>query len=376
MQIEMDYNDPQSTACYVATDFVANCLDWINTAFTKGSTQRAWRMTGDYGSGKSAFALALAKAVCGKQREVPQAFRQKFGAILQPVFVTGEREPLHQTISRALFKQVAGLRGEKTPSNDVELIELIEKVYRESAHGVFLVIDELGKNLEHAMMDPGNSDVYVLQRLADIAQRSAGKPFVILAILHMGISAYTSDLDNTSRHEWNKVAGRYDEILFQHPFEQTVQLCAEALGLDQTHMHKDLLNESRKAMRWAVENGLYGSAPTESLQEVSPRIFPLHPLVLPPLVNILRRFGQNERSLFGFLAGHEPSALQEIAGLDITKARFFRLADLYNYVRQNVAHTMINGRANHWKIIESVVRQAESANQSIVLKSIGILNHH
>jgi hypothetical protein len=374
VQIELDFNDPQSTSGYIATDFVVQCFDRISAAFMKGSTQRAWRLTGDYGSGKSAFALALAKSVCGKPFEAPKAFRGNIIGGLRPVIVTGEREPLHETIGKAIIKQVPSMHRMTQPTSSAELAELVERAIKCSEHGIFLILDELGKNLEHAMMEPGRSDVYILQRLAEQASHSSGKPFVVLAILHMGISAYTGDLDTTSRREWDKVAGRFDEILFHHPFEQTVQLCAEALGLDTSKIPDRFACESRQTMKWAVETGLYGSAPAESLEQVAPRIFPLHPVVLPPLMNLLRRFGQNERSLFSFLSGHEPSALQDVAGLEITKARFFRLADLYSYVRHNIAHTMTNGRATHWKIIESVVRKASDADETNLLKTIGILN--
>jgi hypothetical protein len=374
VQIELDFNDPKSTSDYVATEFVVQCFNWILPAFTRGSTQRAWRLTGDYGSGKSAFALALAKAACGKHGEVPSAFRGEITAGLQPVFVTGDREPLHESIGKAIINQVPGFRKKPVPTNSAKLMELIGKAHAGSIRGIFLVLDELGKNLEHAMMEPASSDVYVLQRLADMASRSGEKPFVVLAILHSGISAYTTDLDTTSRREWDKVAGRFDELIFQHPFEQTVQLCAEALGLETDRLPRQFSNEAAQSMAWAVESGMYGSAPAQALRDAAPRIFPLHPVALPALMNFLRRFSQNERSLFSFLAGHEPSALQDVAGLEIEKARFFRLADLYNYVRRNVAHTMNNGRATHWKIIESVVRKAEDADQANLLKSIGILN--
>ena len=60
VQIELDFNDPYSTTAYVATDFISKCIERVSSAFKKGSTQRAWRLTGDYGSGKSAPAAAPA----------------------------------------------------------------------------------------------------------------------------------------------------------------------------------------------------------------------------------------------------------------------------------------------------------------------------
>ncbi len=373
VQIELDLDDPQSTAGYIATDFVVQAFERIGAAFETGSTQRAWRLTGDYGSGKSGFALALAKAVSGRAVELPSALRLQGLPQMQPVIVTGAREPLHYTIGSAIISQVRGMKQETVPEDDGALIELLKRALKR-APGIFLVLDELGKNLEQAMINPASADVYVLQRLAEMATRSKDTPLVVLAILHMGISSYTADLDMNSRKEWDKVAGRFEEIHYHHPFEQTVQLCGAALGLDIPSVPKPLLDRQRSAMRWAVKAGYYGSAPADSLVALAPSIFPLHPTVLPPLVNILRRFGQNERSLFGFLSGHEPSALQDIARLQIGEARSFSLPHLYNYLRANIAHTMTNGRATHWRIIESVVRQGEDAAESNVLKAIGILN--
>ena len=374
VQIELDIHDPHSTDSYIATDFIRQCFDRIGSAFQKGSTRRAWRITGDYGSGKSAFALAMAKSASGRLNEVPEPFRQGIGQRLHPVIVTGEREPLHGSIGKAIKSQLAWMKRADLPQDTTQLIDMIHRARNGSEQGIFLILDELGKNLEYAMMEPQSSDAYTLQRLAEVSSRTDGKPLVMLAILHMGISTYTGELDTTARKEWDKIAARFEEILFHHPFEQVVQLFAAAVRLDQSQLPHHLRGEAMETMGWAVENGFYGSAPTTTLQKMAPGIFPLHPISLPPLMQLLRRFGQNERSLFGFIAGHEPSALQDVAGLELTAARFFRLNDLYNYVRHNIAHAMSNGRATHWRIIESVVRKAEMPEESDLLKTIGILN--
>lgn len=377
VQIELDFADPSSAKGYVATEFVLNAFDRLRHAFTDSSTARSWRITGDYGSGKSAFVLNLAKAACGRESEIPQALRGKIKTNLQPIFVTGEREALHTSIGKAIIQQWRGGRQRSIPSNSAELIELIESAHKHSPAGVLLILDELGKNLEHAMMSPESSDVYVLQRLAELASRSGKKPLVVIAILHMGVGSYTTELDTNSRREWDKVAGRFDELPFLHPFEQTVQLCAEAIGLQLNEFQKaqqKLVTEASASMKWAVKEGLFGSASLQTLLGAAPRIFPLHPVTLPPLVELFHRLGQNERSLFSFLSGHEPAALQDIAALEIENARFYRLYDLYDFTRKNIAHTLTNGRAAHWRIIESVVRRADNALESAILKTIGILN--
>lgn len=42
--------------------------------------------------------------------------------------------------------------------------------------GVLLILDELGKNLEHAAHNPDSDDIFILQRLAEETARSGDKP--------------------------------------------------------------------------------------------------------------------------------------------------------------------------------------------------------
>jgi hypothetical protein len=71
----------------------------------------------------------------------------------------------------------------------------------------------------------------------------------------------------------------------------------------------------------AIAAGWFGAgANHEQLMALAPRLFPLDPLVLPVIGRILRRYGQNERSLFGFLSSGEPAGLMEHARLSIGSA--------------------------------------------------------
>ena len=55
-------------------------------------------------------------------------------------------------------------------------------------------------------------------------------------------------------------------------------------------------------MTTALKTGLYGPSAPVSLADLGSKIFPLHPTTLPVLVRTMRRFGQNERSLFSFIS--------------------------------------------------------------------------
>ena len=58
--LERDFRDPAALSGYVVTDFARVCIGRMATGLRPQSGNRAWRMTGDYGSGKSSFALLLA----------------------------------------------------------------------------------------------------------------------------------------------------------------------------------------------------------------------------------------------------------------------------------------------------------------------------
>src|SRR5207237_5337114 len=71
-QLERDFQDPHIFSGYVVTDFTRSCLNRVSEGLRMTSGQRAWRVIGDYGSGKSSFALLLAHWFAGHDRLLPK----------------------------------------------------------------------------------------------------------------------------------------------------------------------------------------------------------------------------------------------------------------------------------------------------------------
>ena len=67
VHLEHDIKDPNSSLGYILTPVAQQALERITTGFRANSTQRAWRIAGDYGSGKTDFALALARIAEGSK---------------------------------------------------------------------------------------------------------------------------------------------------------------------------------------------------------------------------------------------------------------------------------------------------------------------
>lgn len=77
--LERDFQDPNCLSGYVVTNFTRACLGRVANGLNPRSGQRAWRMTGDYGSGKSSFALLLAHWFTGREKTFPPEIRKVVG---------------------------------------------------------------------------------------------------------------------------------------------------------------------------------------------------------------------------------------------------------------------------------------------------------
>ncbi|HEY1757084.1 MAG TPA: hypothetical protein VGG72_17045 [Bryobacteraceae bacterium] len=370
------------------------------------SGNRAWRMTGDYGSGKSSFALLLAHWFAGHDAKFPPPLRRavdphQFGVPrphLLPVLVTCSRQALGGSILKSLYAGLAQLEGmgarsriaaevqrlneSKREPTDDEVFELIfsvnSRLIAESkAKGLLLILDELGKFLEFAALHPERQDVFLLQRLAEAASRSAEEPFFIVSLQHQGFNAYTDRLNQSAQREWEKVAGRFEEIVFNPPFEQATSIIASAINVRVNEIPRNLTEQLRDAMARTLALGWFGATPPKTLIDAGPRLYPLHPTILPVLMRTFRRFGQNERSLFSFLLSNEPFGLQAFSQRGASGNEVYRLHHLYDYVRTNFGHRLsVQSYRSHWNLIDSVVESfvEENEAQLKVLKTIGILN--
>lgn len=405
-QLERDFHDPKSISSYCVTTETKRHLQRLSNAFRAKSSNRAWRITGDFGSGKSSFALVLANLLSRRSKDLPKAIRplrNELGLVnntpkLLPILITGTREPLSQAILRAILealtKSVDGRRQLKSKARIEALLEetvledrkatlAIEAVARELVEkelygGIVLIVDELGKFLEYTALNPERQDVYFLQSLGEAASRSGENAITVLGLLHQGFAAYADKLSDSSQREWEKVAGRYEELVFNQPLNQIALLLANALQVDVATAPRGWKTRAQSEMAEAVDLGAFGSdAGKMALKELAPSLYPLHSTVLPVLTKFFRRFGQNERSLFSFLLSSEPHALQDFSTQEASLESIYRLSNFYDFAAQNFEHRLSSQSfRSHWSHIDAVVCSSVNDDQLTrnILKTIGILN--
>jgi hypothetical protein len=403
IQIERDFHDVSACRNYIVTPPMADAFLRIAEGLAAGSGRRAWRVTGDYGVGKSSFALVLAHLLFDRSppeisriaRAVdwPKRIRPMF-----PVLVTGSREGIIAAIARGISEALRKRRSQRgrvpqavidliayadklETSSDLKglerLVEMTRKHAADNEQGMLLVIDELGKNLEHAAQRPELEDVFVLQRLAELAARSGDRPFVLLGLLHQGFHAYAERLPSTVRNEWEKVAGRFDEIVFDQPLAHTAALVSGALNIDLRRVPAAVCVTAKQAATATTSVGWFGTARKNLDAFSSGRTYPLHPTVLPAVVRFFARFGQHERSLFGFLLSSEPFGVQSFAAKPIDPGIWYDLAEFYDYVRAVFGHKLAGASyRNQWlRIVETIDSTSDlTPLAERLLKAVGILN--
>jgi hypothetical protein len=407
--LERDFADPKSLSGYILTPQTSEYIRRLAEGLNDKSGQRAWRITGDYGSGKSSFALLLAHLLGSKHAKLPEHLRRavsfkRLGLSrpnLLPILVTGSQEPLAVALLRSLQRDIIDTCGRgrpplfidrlgryvknslREPIKDATVIELIKEasahvVQAQKASGLLILLDELGKFLEYGALHPERQDVFLLQSLAEAASRSGRTPVFVVGLLHQGFSAYSEHLSPSAQKEWEKVAGRFDEVLFNQPIEHTARLITGALDIRSKNLPKTILSQARQDMAALIDIGWYGASCTRaSLIDLAPQLYPVHPSVVPILLQLFSRFGQNERSLFSFLLSNEPFGLQEFSRRLVSSETFYRLHDLYDYARYSFGARLTHQSfRNNWNHIDSVIESfpVTSKIELRILKTIGLMN--
>ena len=406
VHLERDFLDATASDHYVVTPPVVEAFERITDGLRATSGRRAWRITGDYGVGKSSFALVLAHVVSNRSAGAFERIAKILASsshvrskppVLWPILLTGSREPLVPALARgiadalprisinagkpraltALMEQAAAAQVSRQIADLERLVDALRNQAAKNGAGVLLIIDELGKFLEYAAQDPDGEDVFVLQRLAEKAARSGSRPFALLGLLHQGFQAYAERLPSVARHEWDKVAGRFDEIVFDQPLAHTMALVTGALNVQAAQLPVQVRNAVHLAASAAIAAGWVGTSAPAATPTEATRFYPLHLTLLPVLSRFFTRYGQHERSLFGFLLSSEPFGLQAFAARPVAADAWYGLAELYDYVRANFGHRLAGAsyRSQWLRIVTTIDAAPDLSSLELrVLKAIAVLN--
>ena len=376
VDILRDLEDPRALEGYVLTPSVRDGLRRLLAGVRPASSQRAFRVTGPYGSGKSSFGLLLARLFNERTQGGPatKLARNVFGdeevPAYRPLVIVGRRASLTSDLATATFdlaraefgeddelavaaaqerdKQILGYGSDVTAVLDC-LTRCSARLDAESGAGLLVLIDEMGRYVEFAVSSPGREDPSVFQQLAE----RAGGPrngLAVVGFLHHRFGDYVATLGDWVEGEWRRSSERYEEIPFHESHEQLLYLLSEALVVRQAHSGA-VRTAARSQYLEAGTRGLFTLA-THDLAAIGERLYPFQPAALACLWSCSRRFGQHERSVFAFLQSSEPFGYQEFAHRTVYGgANWYRIDDVYDHLAaQGSLRFQSKDREKRWEI--------------------------
>lgn len=404
---------------FIVSPLALETLSRIVSGAAAPSGNRSWAIIGPYGSGKSSLAAFLTRLIApggatGALKRIPSSFKAEasllkrslsgIGAGLVSIPVVGERAPLAQVLVSALDSGLTALsdrrRGrplailadirntlrelkEGRTVADSSIVELFVEAAQavESSKipgaGLCVIVDEFGKTLEWAAQNPAQTDLYLLQLLAEATRRDKDGRLLLVTIQHQGLEVYSSRLSIQQQREWEKVAGRFETVPYLESPRHLVGLIGEAIEITGDKHKHPAWKEHQKAKK-LLTAAAKGVIPAQAIDQS----FPLHPtaaLVLGPLFRL--DLGQNERLLFSFLSSREPGAFQGFLSEWNSKSRgveLYTLEALYDYVLANTRaafSTGIEGRT--WGAAEEAIRRmpVDAGELEVqVIKTVAILS--
>ncbi len=323
VNLERDFYAQAALDGFILTTTGRTAIYRFAESFADATAVRAWTLTGPFGSGKSAFALFLAKVLgCSQTADVRTARellkhtdenlwhslfdKKRKNSIgkngLLPILVSGSRESLATALLRGLKKtlnsfeefnslffhsQIEELIRAGESANTRQVVELFIEVSKQAvasgkARGLLIVVDELGKLLEYAAYQR-NGDVFLLQEFAEATKNIGEHPMFLLTILHQSFGNYIEKLGHSRQEEWMKIQGRFEDIAFLEPTEQILRLVNQAV---KTEVYQ---NDKQKLSQKTLKLGLADWLKKEDAGDILGGCLPLHPTVALIVGHLFRR---------------------------------------------------------------------------------------
>ncbi len=384
IQLEIDLPRSDALSAYVCQPSPRNALTTV-ARHILDTQQRAFTWTGPYGGGKSSLALALGQLAGGtpaikkisKQAlkienddEIWKVFGSKKPWLVLPV--VGRRQAAEEVIGQAIdkYSPQRGPKKMRGAHRDV-ISELVRRADSDEYGGVLLILDELGKLFESAAA--AGEDIFFFQELAEAASRAEGK-LVIIGVLHQAFDQYAARSGRTAQAEWAKVQGRFVDIPMIAGTDEMIELIGGALKTDVSH-------PGSRTTAQKIAQSIQQRRPSSSktLASSLDKCWPLHPVTAALLgPTSRRRFGQNERSVFGFLSSAEPLGFREfLLGQSKKSIGYYTPARFWDYLRINFEPAILASADGHrWAISAEAVERVEaifSEPHVSLVKTVGLI---
>lgn len=401
VDLARDVNDPDALEGYVVTPSVRDAAIRILAGLSEDSHQRAFRIVGPYGIGKSAFGVFLARLLSDRgQGPVTELLSEAVGpegnievARWHPVVVSGRRVSFARELLRVVVGDGNKGAGTSSPELKARAQSMLDHEGAVDAHevtalvaamaveqrsqtgeGLLLLIDEMGQFLEYAATNIGIEDPSIFQSLAEHSGGRAGGDLAVVGFLHHGFVNYVAGMGEWIEAEWARSSERYEELSFGGSTEQSLFMLARALEPCQPHIPA-IRRRAKKIYGEAVDRNLF-ALPRQEVVDVASNLYPLHPAAVAALALAIRRFGQNERSLFGFLQSLEPAGFKRFAHSNAYDADLWYLVpSVFDHLAATISESPSDDRKRRWSLAFDALANSADLPQGHrdVLKAVALV---
>lgn len=351
---------------FITTPNGQNLFDHILDSHASG--QGAHLLIGSFGTGKSTFLWALEQTVLQKTELFKFNKSQGKGKAFHFLKLIGTPASFEECLRLKLEEET----GHPVPSC-LEGVQLLQQQLHKAGEQLVILVDEFGKHLEYAQQLHGTKDeIYFLQQLAEAANHKQSG-FLLIATLHQNIESYTG-FHQQLKNEWRKVAGRFIEHPFNEPVEHLFQIAAKKIGsieLESKPAVPVSLNEL------ALSMSLFGNGSDSNDIALAEALAPLDWLSANLLFRALKDYGQNERSLFGFLESEHSLALQKFRGTHYGVQQAFKyLLNVFGSKLQEYT----NPHRSTWESIDRALERASALKREfffdyeLLIQLIGLVH--
>ena len=353
---------------YIVTSNSRRVLGSLVADYNSGI--HCFTLVGTYGTGKSSFLAALERDLKTNTKSLFENKGQFNGySKFQTLNIIGD------------YNSLSNLLCEELESNNVNTKEFFSRLekklneHKKKDEFLLIVIDEFGKILEHAANNNPEKELYFLQQLAEFVNHPKRDNIILITTLHQNFGAYSKKLSEQQRNEWEKVKGRFKEIVFSEPVEQLLHLAAVQI---EKANKKIVLEENFDTLFRLAKSTKFISNDLEI--SVAQKLYPLDIFSAVVLTYAIQRYGQNERSLFSFLSSKDNNSINNF---EPEATQTYNLANVYDYIIYNFYSYLseVNADSTNWRAIRVALERVEgfSAIEKIVnackiVKTIGLCN--
>jgi len=405
INLERDSGSISVVSDYQITDKSKEVLSRLGDSLL-GERISAWSLTGPYGMGKSSFINYLLALTSNPDMDLTQNAWQKLreadpdlctklmdgiqsvdGQGFLQIPVTASYEPVNKSILRGIKNTLAivdmpkkrklQLKVKKVGTSEAIdsqiLLDIIKEIIALLNKPVLIVIDEFGKNLDFMSHHPHKGDIFILQQLAEL------KSVYLWVCLHQAFDEYAVGLSSSQRQEWRKIQGRFEDISFVESTGQMLTMINRSLRQSEADAFNQAIEKWAKETFNSIRNTDLSHKSYFTMEKIT-AIYPLHPITAIALIELCRRFAQNDRTLLSFLGSGDWGALPAFLNKEVWTESYLPavgLDYLYNYFFSISSNApSYQAESQRWLEIHDIISEAGnvSEQESALLKTIGVLN--